>query len=87
MTRGVERVVVEFDARAGLSELERIVGLLRGRRHPVVGLESDLTGESAVVAIWGPGLHGGDDDALVLRRLRRLPGVLHARIVSPVEAR
>ena len=83
-TRGrpaaVDRLVVEVDARDGLAHLERVVCLLRGRRHPVAGLSSDLSGDLATIAVWGDGLHGGDEDAVVMLRLRRLPGVLSAWI-------
>lgn len=81
----LERVVVELDPRHGLAHLERVVSLLRGRNHPVAGLSTDLRGESARVAVWGHDLHAGDPDALVLRRLHRLPGVL-AAYIGPTQA-
>ena len=76
----VDHLVVEVESRQGLMHLERVVGLLRGRRHPVTGLSCDLDGDLARIVVWGEGLHGGDDDALVVRRLERLPGVLAVRV-------
>ena len=80
LTATVDHLVVEVDGRQGLIHLERVVGLLRGRRHPVAGLSCDLDGEHARIVVWGEDLHGGDDDALVVRRLERLPGVLAVQV-------
>ena len=52
----------------------------------MAGISSDLRGEMATVAVWGEGLHG-DDEALVLLRLRRLPGVLRVWVDLPVASR
>lgn len=73
-------LVVEAEGHDGLTHLERVVGLLRGRRHPVDGLRSRLDAGRAVVVVWGENLHGGDAEALVVRRLARLPGVLAVRL-------
>ncbi|MFC5061861.1 hypothetical protein [Actinomycetospora atypica] len=78
----VDHLVLEVDGRQGLAHLDRVVGLLRGRRHPVAGLSCDLDGDLARIVVWGEDLHGGDDDALVVRRLERLPGVLAVRVAA-----
>lgn len=69
-------LTVHVDPAQGLINLERVVGLLRGRRHPVASVSARLDAEVATVVVSGVDLHGGDPDALVVRRLERLPGVL-----------
>jgi hypothetical protein len=69
-------LTVHVDPAQGLTNLERVVGLLRGRRHPVASVSARLDADVATVVVSGVDLHGGDPDALVVRRLERLPGVL-----------
>jgi hypothetical protein len=69
-------LTVHVDPDQGLTNLERVVGLLRGRRHPVASVSARLDADVATVVVSGADLHGGDPDALVVRRLERLPGVL-----------
>lgn len=81
-------LTVSLDPPDGLAHVARVVGLLRGRGHPVTSLRVDLGAAAVTVVLTGPGLHGGDPAALVVRRLQRLPGVLGVALdrVTPPES-
>lgn len=75
-----EFLAIDVVAPDGLAHLERVVGLLRVRGPRVDRVTSDLSGPRATITVWGDDLHGGCPDALVVRRLERLPGVLDVRV-------
>jgi hypothetical protein len=65
-----------------LAVAERIIGTLRHRRYNVEHVSISVDANSGTIMITGRALHGGDRNAMIVRRLRRLPGVVSVALAD-----
>jgi acetolactate synthase regulatory subunit len=79
-------VTISINSGDLLAIVERIVGMLRHRRYSIAYMSVNFDANTETIVISGRTLHDDNQDAMIVRRLRRLPGVISVVLAGPESA-